>query len=172
VDAAPRERGFLLAITCVALATNLLTAVRYPAVWGDEIHLADPAVSFVLGNGLASSVWVKQGIHEIFAGNAPLYPVLLSWWLSAFGVSATAVRSMNYVLVSLLAGVVATRDGENLPGRVRSAAESVTRAVGGAWIPEVPDLAAGSVSPEPGLFRLARELRDENYPIRIYRRAR
>jgi hypothetical protein len=53
-----------------------------------------------------------------------------------------------------------------------ASAASVTQAVGGAWVPEGPDLAAGSISPEPGLFRLARELRDENYPLRIYRRAR
>jgi hypothetical protein len=52
------------------------------------------------------------------------------------------------------------------------AAETVMRIVGGTWAAEGADLAAGSVFPEPGLFRFARELRDENYPLRIYRRVR
>lgn len=50
------------------------------------------------------------------------------------------------------------------------ALEAVLRAVGGTWLPAGPEMPAGSVSPEPALFRLARELRDENYPLRFYRR--
>jgi hypothetical protein len=100
---ARRERAVLLALIGAVLALNLLTASRYPAVWVDEVQFADPAVNWVLGNGFTSSVWVKQGAHETFAGNAPLYPLLLSGWLSVTGVSAVAVRSLNYVLVSLLA---------------------------------------------------------------------
>ncbi len=98
-----RERVLLLLLVGAVLAANLLTAARYPAVWVDEIQFADPAVNFVLGNGFTSSVWVKQGIHEPFAGNAPLYPLVLAGWLSVFGVGAIGVRSLNYVLVSLLA---------------------------------------------------------------------
>lgn len=103
---ARRERVLLLALVGAVLALNLLTASRYPAVWVDEVQFADPAVNYALGNGFTSSVWVKQGAHETFAGNAPLYPLLLAGWLSFTGVSAVAVRSLNYVLVSLLALLV------------------------------------------------------------------
>ncbi|MBK8598546.1 MAG: hypothetical protein IPN83_23820 [Holophagales bacterium] len=116
---ASRERVLLLLLVGAVLGANLLTAARYPAVWVDEIQFADPAVNFVLGNGFTSSVWVKQGAHETFAGNAPLYPVLLAGWLSVFGVSATAVRSLNYVLVSLLSVLVHTLLSRS--ERVRSA---------------------------------------------------
>lgn len=100
---ASRERALLLALVGAVLALNLVTASRYPAVWVDEVQFADPAVNWALGHGFTSSVWVKQGAHETFAGNAPLYPLLLSGWLSLTGVSAVAVRSLNYLLVSLLA---------------------------------------------------------------------
>lgn len=102
--AAPRREAALLAALLVAfLAVNLATATRYPAVWVDEIQFADPAVNHVLGHGFTSSVWVKQTAGELWAGNAPLYPLLLTSWLSLLGVSALAVRSLNYVLVALAA---------------------------------------------------------------------
>ncbi len=92
------ERAILAGLSVLFLAVNLGTATRYPSVWVDEIQFADPAVNLVLGHGFTSSVWVKQGATEFWAGNAPLYPGLLSVWLRPLGVSATAVRSFDYVL--------------------------------------------------------------------------
>ena len=50
------------------------------------------------GNGFTSTAW-WQTSDRFFASNAPLYPMLLYPWISLFGVNATAVRSLNYVLI-------------------------------------------------------------------------
>jgi hypothetical protein len=97
--AAKREAPILLGLSIVFLAINLITSTRYPAVWVDEIQFADPAVNLVLHGEFSSSAWIVQTSHEFWAGNAPLYTVMLSQWLRLFGVSALAVRSMNYVLM-------------------------------------------------------------------------
>jgi hypothetical protein len=80
------------------LLVNLLTAERSPVVWQDEVTLADPAVNLSQGNGFTSTAWWQTG-DRFFAGNAPLYSMLLYPWISLFGVHVTAVRSLNYVLI-------------------------------------------------------------------------
>jgi hypothetical protein len=80
------------------LLVNLFTAERSPVVWQDEVALVDPAVNLSQGNGFTSTSWSQAG-DRFFAGNAPLYPMLLYPWISLFGVHATAVRSLNYVLI-------------------------------------------------------------------------
>ena len=80
------------------LIVNLCTAERSPVVWQDEVTLVDPAVNLSKGNGFTSTAWWQTG-DRFFAGNAPLYSMLLYPWISMFGVHATAVRSLNYVLI-------------------------------------------------------------------------
>ena len=80
------------------LLVNLWTAERSPVVWQDEVALVDPAVNLSQGNGFTSTSWWQTG-DRFFASNAPLYPMLLYPWISLFGVHATAVRSLNYVLI-------------------------------------------------------------------------
>ena len=80
------------------LALNLFTAERSPIVWQDEVTLVDPAVNLSQGNGFTSTAW-WQTSDRFFAGNAPLYSMLLYPWISLFGVHATATRSLNYVLI-------------------------------------------------------------------------
>ncbi len=80
------------------LLINLWTAERSPVVWQDEVALVDPAVNLSQGNGFTSTSWWQTG-DRFFASNAPLYPMLLYPWISLFGVNATAVRSLNYVLI-------------------------------------------------------------------------
>src|SRR5580658_8324525 len=75
---------------------NLLTGVRYPFVWIDEVMYADPAVNLYLGNGFTSSAWYVQHADEFWAGNVPLHSALLYLWLKAFGFSILSVRSINY----------------------------------------------------------------------------
>jgi hypothetical protein len=80
------------------MLVNLFTADRSPVVWQDEVALVDPAVNLSQGNGFTSTAW-WQTSDRFFAGNAPLYPMLLYPWISLFGVSSTATRSLNYVLI-------------------------------------------------------------------------
>ena len=87
-------------MTAVFLAVNLLTASRYPLPWVDELQFADAAVNLNLGKGFTSSVWIAQTSDAFWAGNTPLYTGLLSLWLAVFGISAEAVRSLNFVLMS------------------------------------------------------------------------
>jgi hypothetical protein len=100
-----RLTAMLLGVMSAAfLAVNLATASRSPTVWHDEVMFADPAVNLATGNGFTSTAWPCQRYDEPFAGNAPLHSLLLAGWLKLFGISPTAVRSFNYVL---MVGVVA-----------------------------------------------------------------
>lgn len=101
-----KEVAWFAGLGVFFLALNLVTSTRYPAVWVDEIQFADPAVNLVLHGEFSSSVWIVQNSHEFWAGNAPLYSLLLAQWLRWFGVSAMAVRSLNYVLMLGVVGLV------------------------------------------------------------------
>lgn len=87
-------------LTLLFLAANLATAARYPLPWVDEIQFSDAAINLYLGKGFTSTVWIAQTSDAFWAGNTPLYTGLLYLWLKVFGVSAVAVRSLNFVLMS------------------------------------------------------------------------
>lgn len=93
------EFWVLLLIVLTFSAVNLATATRSPTVWIDEVSYADPAVNLVMGKGFTSSAWYAQSKTETWAGNTPLYPLMLSGWLSVFGFDILQVRSMNYLLI-------------------------------------------------------------------------
>jgi hypothetical protein len=99
--------GKWFALICVCfLVVNLATGTRSPTVWIDEVSYADPAVNLVSGKGFTSSAWYAQSKTETWAGNTPLYPLMLSGWLSVFGFDILQVRSMNYLLVLLAVACV------------------------------------------------------------------
>jgi len=93
-------------VAAIFLSLNFLTVTRYPSVWVDEIQFADPAVNLATGHGFTSTAWFGQGAHEFFAGNVPLYSLVLSVWLKIWGVSPVAVRSLNFLLVIMLCAVL------------------------------------------------------------------
>jgi len=96
----------LLFICLAFLVTNLATAERYPCVWIDEVMFADPAVRLVAGQGWTSSSWYIQDSSGFWAGNAPLHSLALVPWISIFGESIRAVRSINYVLILMAVAVL------------------------------------------------------------------
>jgi hypothetical protein len=102
-----RHRGAVV-IGCllitVFLSANLATSSRSPVVWQDEVMFADPAANFALGNGFTTSAWF-QSRDTLFAGNAPLYSMCLSLWITVFGFDVVAVRTLNYVLVLAVLGL-------------------------------------------------------------------
>lgn len=93
------ELWALLLICVIFVAVNLATATRSPTVWIDEVSYADPAVNLATGKGFTSSAWYAQSKTETWAGNTPLYPLMLSGWIGVFGFDILQVRSMNYVLI-------------------------------------------------------------------------
>ncbi|MBL0156482.1 MAG: hypothetical protein IPP47_05195 [Bryobacterales bacterium] len=64
----------------------------------DEVQFADPAVSLVRGEGFTSTAWFAQDSQAFWAGNVPLYTILLSCWFWLLGVSPAVGRSFNLVL--------------------------------------------------------------------------
>lgn len=94
-----RERVIIGLMFLFFLIVNVTTADRSPTVWGDEVMFADPAINLVRGHGFTSTAWPWQPSDAPFAGNSPLYPLLLTAWLALTGISATAVRSLNYFLM-------------------------------------------------------------------------
>lgn len=95
------EAYWVATIMILFLALNLITATRYPFVWIDEVSYSDPAINLRMGHGFTSSAWYVQHSHEFWAGNVPLHPILLYFWITLFGDSVTAVRSINYAYVVL-----------------------------------------------------------------------
>jgi MFS family permease len=101
-----KESLLVMGLLVAFLGLNLLTASRSPTVWQDEVMFADPAINLVLHGKWSSTAWGNQSSSDFWAGNAPLYPALLSVWLRVFGISITAVRSPNFALTALAAGLL------------------------------------------------------------------
>jgi hypothetical protein len=98
-----REYAALGVVLLVFWVVNLLTCSRSPIVWVDEVGYSDPGINLYLGNHFESTAWWTVRADRFWAGNVPLYPFLLSLWLHVFGFSMIAVRSLNYLLVSVAA---------------------------------------------------------------------
>ena len=92
------ERWRVMGMLLVFLLLNLVTGSRSPSVWMDEVMYADPAINWLRGDGFTSTAWSVQHGTEFWASNVPLHAVLLRGWLALTGVSALAVRSLNYLL--------------------------------------------------------------------------
>jgi len=97
----PTEILGLILLLVLFLLINLFTGSRTPTVWMDEVMFTDPAVNLYLGKGFVSSAWSVQPMHEFWAGNVPLYPLLLHLWMKIFGFDILTVRSFNYLLMCI-----------------------------------------------------------------------
>ena len=108
------EAAWTGALLALFLLVNLLTAARSPTVWDDEVLIADPAARFLSGHGFTSTAWNVQTSRELWAGTAPLDLWLLVPWIKLWGLSPTAVRSINYVYTAtavLLLALAVRRSG-------------------------------------------------------------
>jgi hypothetical protein len=72
---------------------------RFTTVWLDEVMFTDPAINLYFGNGFTSTAWFIQTKEEMWAGNLPLYSLVLFLWVKLFGFSLLTVRSLNYFLI-------------------------------------------------------------------------
>lgn len=95
------EQGVVILLILFFALLNILTIDWFPAVWIDEVSYSDPSVNFVLGKGFRSTAWASQSSSEFWSSNAPLHQYLLIVWLKLFGVSNTAVRSINIFYLSV-----------------------------------------------------------------------
>lgn len=87
----------LFALAAIFLVANWITAANYPA-WTDDVMQIDAGVNLALGQGWSSTAWPSQSRSQFWAGNNPLFPLLLSGWIAAFGFSVWTVRAFGYVL--------------------------------------------------------------------------
>jgi hypothetical protein len=93
------EFFLVLGLVAVLFAVNLATAEIYPMAWFDEAGYPDPAINLVLGNGLTSSTWYNVHWGQFWFSYPPLYPFLLTPWISWLGVNFTSIRMFNVVLI-------------------------------------------------------------------------
>jgi hypothetical protein len=85
---------------------NVLTLDWYPSVWMDEVLFVDPAANLYHGHGFTSTAWPLQRLGEFWAGNTPLYPLLVYAWFKAFGFGLVQVRIFDCLLWSGAVGLV------------------------------------------------------------------
>ena len=99
----PSRLEFAIVATIVLsfLGINLATSSRFPVVWVDEAYFAEPAVNSNLGLGFTSYANMVQPHGRFWAGNTPLYSMLLTVWLKVFGIGLVEARSFGYVLSAL-----------------------------------------------------------------------
>jgi hypothetical protein len=95
----------LFALAAIFLVANWITAGNYPA-WTDDVMQIDAGVNLALGQGWSSTAWPSQSRAQFWAGNNPLFPLLLSGWVAVFGFSVWTVRAFGYVLTVASAAVI------------------------------------------------------------------
>lgn len=97
---ARRDRLALALVLFSFFAVNFSTASRLPYPWLDEIVYAEPAINLAFGHGFTSAAWHNSGSREVFAGNAPLYSLLLAGWVKVAGASQLAIRAFPLIIVA------------------------------------------------------------------------
>ena len=109
---------FLLALVAGSFVLlNLRTAMYFPP-WIDEVMQVDAAVNLHLGNGWISTAWPQQSQNEFWAANNPLYTLFVYCWISIWGFSPVVVRSLNYILVLVIAWLIV--DASRRSGLIQS----------------------------------------------------
>jgi hypothetical protein len=95
------EWPLLLAILAAFLVLNIATASRSPTIWCDEAMITDPPANMYLGHGFHSAAFTFITKEKTYISNGMLYEGALYLWLRVFGLSPTAVRSLNYFLMAV-----------------------------------------------------------------------
>lgn len=99
--------GTGVASAALYLVLNLATATRQPIVFVDEVMYSDPAVNLVLHGQWRSGAWFAPPT-QFWAGNAPLYPLLLAAWMRGVGVGLWQARSLNYLFMAATVALFVT----------------------------------------------------------------
>lgn len=87
---------------------SLATLCRWPLVWCDEPYFVDPAFHLAHEGRFVSEISSRHNKPDLlWDGNCPLYSVLLGWWIRVFGFSLFAARSLNVVLYTIAAAMIA-----------------------------------------------------------------
>ncbi|MCE9615577.1 MAG: hypothetical protein K8T26_15010 [Lentisphaerae bacterium] len=94
------ERRIVIVVLAMFVALNMATSTLYPPINADEVLFTDPAINLANGLGFRSTAWYTQPFDAIFAGNAPLYSLLLAAWLRMTAFTPMAVRALNYFLMA------------------------------------------------------------------------
>ena len=93
-------------VVAAFFSLNVLTHDWYTSVWMDEGMFVDPAANLYYGHGFTSTAWPTQRFGESWAGNTPLYTILLYGLFKAFGFGIFQVRVFNYLLWSGAVGLL------------------------------------------------------------------
>jgi len=101
LDTERRASQAFLCWILLLLAFDLLTIRWFPVPSIDEVMFSDPAASLMLQGHWSSTAWYGRGDLTYWTGNVPAYTFLQVPWLWLFGVNATAVRSLNCLLIAL-----------------------------------------------------------------------
>lgn len=91
----------LAVFIAAAFLFHLATIRLFPLVWQDEVMFTEPAANWARDGALVSRAWFFDRETDIWAGNSPLYTVLLTPWLKLFGVNPVAVRSFGLLLATI-----------------------------------------------------------------------
>ncbi|MBN8704515.1 MAG: hypothetical protein J0L62_01460 [Bacteroidetes bacterium] len=92
------ETKLFWGIILAGFLVNLVFIYVHPVVWMDEVCYADPAANLYFGHGWVSTAWYAQNEHEFWAGNVPLYQILLAGWYKLTGFGIFQTRVFSYLL--------------------------------------------------------------------------
>lgn len=92
---------WLIASTSLIFLLNVFTIRLFPLVWQDEVMFTEPAANFARHGYLFSRAWFFDRDTDVWAGNAPLYTILLAPWMKIFGFTPESARSFGLLLGSL-----------------------------------------------------------------------
>ncbi|CAN5631875.1 hypothetical protein BH09PLA1_BH09PLA1_06320 [soil metagenome] len=104
-----RRQGYLsrsecllvLGLSFLFLVFGLLTATRYPPVWGDEVQDAERAINLVSGKGFTTAAHPYVSKDRFGVTTSPVYDLSLAVWLSIAKVGRLQIRLFNYVVIVL-----------------------------------------------------------------------
>lgn len=128
-------RGHLgprMVLACLVMSffvISLATVCRWPLVWCDEPYFVDPAFHLAQEGRFVSEISSRHNDPDLlWEGNCPLYSIVLGWWMRVLGFSLFAARSLNVVLYTIAAAMLAV--ALDRLQRLRSISAAVLLAVG------------------------------------------
>ena len=87
--------AFALSLMLVLYVLSAIHILPIFEVHVDEVSYVDPAASIYFGKGLTSGAWFAQRHDAFWAGNLPLYQIILSKWINVFHFNPLSVRSLS-----------------------------------------------------------------------------